>query len=140
MSVPESKSTIVEKKLPLETVGVQRFDEEHIRLVQLLQGTTEAVQGHVNPVMLRQALSEILAYSITHFSEEENFMAEIGYPGLPEHRIAHQKIMEQLQSSLHRFEHDPWRVALEIVNLLEAWLEQHIPEFDVPYGDYLRQD
>ena len=128
------------QRLPMDVVGVQRFDDEHIRLMELLQNTTDAVHDHANAVDLRESLSQVFAYAITHFSEEENFMAEIGYPGLPKHRHEHQQIMERLQQQLHRYEHDPWRVALEIVNVLEFWLNEHITNCDVPYGDYLRQN
>ncbi len=141
MRPPEHQAHIHETALPtLEQVGIPQFDEEHMRLLELLHMTAAAARDHHNSTELREALAEILTYSLTHFSEEENVMAEAGYPELPAHRREHEKIMEQLQKHLHEYQRDPWRVAIEVINLLEEWIQKHIAEFDVPYGRFLTKN
>lgn len=123
-----------------DIVGVPRMDEEHIRLAELLQAATLAAHDHVHPQMLRESLSQIFAYALMHFSEEENLMAEAGFPGLAAHRREHEKLMERLQTPLNLYELDPHRTALDIVDLLETWMHEHIAQFDVPYGRFLRDE
>ena len=57
-----------------ETVGVAPFDDEHVRLAELLQAATLAAHDHVHPQILREELSAIFAYALMHFSEEEYVM------------------------------------------------------------------
>lgn len=123
-----------------ERVGIRPFDDEHVRLAELLQAATLAAHDHVHPQVLREELSSIFGYALMHFSEEEYVMGVAKYPGLAAHRAEHAKIMERLQYQLTNYDSDPTRVALDIVDMLELWLHDHIIRFDVDYGRYLRHE
>jgi hemerythrin-like metal-binding protein len=123
-----------------ERVGVAPFDDEHVRLAELLQAATLAAHDDVDPQVLREELSAIFAYALMHFSEEEYVMKVAKYPGLAIHRLEHGKIMERLQRQLTEYDSEPKRVALDIVDILELWLHDHIVRFDVDYGRFLRHE
>ena len=141
MQVEESSRELQSLSASLEPVrvGVPRFDAEHVRLAELLQGATLAAHDRANPQLLRESLASIFGYALMHFSEEENAMAEVGYAGLAEHRLEHHKILERLQWQLNRYDVNPYGVALDVVGMLEAWLHEHIACFDVLYERDLRK-
>ena len=124
----------------LEHIGIRRFDEEHIRLAELLQAATLAAHDHVDPNLLREELSSIFGYALMHFSEEEQVMAAAHFPGLAAHRLEHGKILERIQRQLATYDSDPWRVTLDIVDMLELWMHDHLNRFDADYGRFLRHE
>jgi hemerythrin len=141
MSYAETSSREIQAAIHCnERVGIDRLDAEHIRLAELLQAATLAAHDHLEPQMLREQLSSIFAYALMHFSEEENVMASANFPGLVEHRAEHGKILERLQCQLANYDHEPWRVTLDIVDMLEMWMHDHLRRFDAEYGRFLRRE
>ena len=114
-----------------------RFDEEHIRLAELLQAATLAAHDHTDPQILREELSSIFGYALMHFSEEENAMASANFPGLAAHREEHCKILRRLQEQLAHYDSEPWRVTLDIVDMLELWMHDHVKRVDAEYMRYM---
>ena len=121
---------------PLQGVPA-RFDEEHIRLAELLQAATLAAHDHTDPQILREELSSIFGYALMHFSEEEKVMASAGFPGLAAHREDHCKILRRLQDQLARYDSEPWQVTLDIVDMLELWMHDHVKRVDAEYMRFL---
>ena len=104
------------------------------------EAATLAAHDHLEPQMLREQLSSIFGYALMHFSEEETAMASADFPGLAAHRAEHGKILQRLQSQLANYDSEPWRVTLDIVDMLELWMRRHIQEFDSEYRRFLRHE
>ena len=49
--------------------------------------------GYDDPSELRRALDELVHHVTVHFAHEESLLAEIGYPRLSAHRLAHARLL-----------------------------------------------
>jgi hemerythrin len=122
---------------PAFAVGVPEIDAQHQELFRRAERLVTALRAgdrsEIPPVVryLRHYVAE-------HFSAEERFMHEIGYPGLEGHRAAHQAFREELArttADLGRKGATPL-VALTLHNWLSDWLRHHVGGLDVEIGRY----
>jgi hemerythrin-like metal-binding protein len=125
------------------SVGVKRFDEDHKRLIRMineLHGALQDVdaQGKIAEDEIEIALHRLENYFTTHCLQEEARMAETGYPGLEEHRQEHQKFFARVAEMSQRFRgsRDP-RYATELMQFMYDWLTDHIFVIDRQYTAHL---
>ncbi len=104
--------------------GHRLIDEEHQGLFnatnELIAAMTESSLGS-DAVTAR--LDALLVDIARHFTDEENVLAEIGYPGLESHQRLHQKLLEnsqRLRDAVHAGASSPAEIvdflANEVVN------------------------
>ena len=53
------------------SVGISMIDEEHKRLIGILNKIIYANKHNVNPEKLKEVLREMTDYTLTHFTTEE---------------------------------------------------------------------
>jgi hemerythrin len=72
-----------------------------------------------------------------HFAHEEKEMQAKNYAGLAVHKAEHDALVgvcAGLQTKFHAGEAD---VTEEVGQMVKAWLDNHIPTFDLAYADAL---
>jgi hemerythrin len=123
---------------PSLAVGVPEIDAQHQELFRRAERFITALRGgdRAEVSSLVRYLSEYVA---EHFSAEERFMHEIGFPGLDEQREAHQFFRDDLAAMLADFERKGATplVALSIHNWLSDWLRRHVGGLDVEIGRFV---
>lgn len=121
------------------SVGVPLFDEQHQRLVRMLNDLHTAMMDGRGKEILGQTLDGLVDYTSTHFTDEERLMAQHGYPELEQHREEHRKLVAQVLEL--REQHRAGRAALtiEVMAFLKDWLVQHIQGTDRRYGAHFRE-
>jgi hemerythrin-like metal-binding protein len=119
------------------STGVSQFDSEHRRMVELINGMFEAMRDKKELAEVEKMLEEVINYTQYHFANEEQAMAEIGYPGLAEHREEHDKLKEEAGSFKTRLKEDFDTGTKNFYHFLREWLTEHILECDMKYGKYL---
>lgn len=82
---------------PEMSVGIDIIDEDHKRLIDLLNAYIDAVDADEGVFVFDSLFCEFFDYTGYHFAREEEMMAKAGYPDLEEHRRGHQTIIEQLE-------------------------------------------
>lgn len=65
------------------------FRIQHQKLCELASKVESAVYKFVKREELKEILTELFNYMKEHFSNEEDYMQEIHYPYLNEHKIMH---------------------------------------------------
>jgi hemerythrin-like metal-binding protein len=77
-------------------LGVDFIDEDHKRLLHVMQDVGDAV-SRVDREESGRLLSLSLAEAKSHFAREEEFLAKVGWPGLEDHKNYHRqlKLMQQ---------------------------------------------
>lgn len=65
------------------------IDIQHQKLCELASKVESAVYKFVKREELKEILTELFNYMKEHFSNEEDYMQEIHYPYLNEHKIMH---------------------------------------------------
>ena len=121
------------------SVGVREIDEQHKKLVDILNELHEAMKaGHgkdkVEPVLARMA-----DYAVMHFSTEEKYMMKHSYPELTSHRSEHQAFMKKVTQFVEDFRKGKATVTLELSNFLRDWLLKHIQGVDRKYGPWFNE-
>jgi hemerythrin-like metal-binding protein len=121
------------------SVGVERVDAQHLELVKAfnsLQGAMEEGKGSDQVLSTLRFLGD---YARKHFSTEESLMRIHDYPGLDEHRAAHEAFRAEVAKLLEETEAARHRIAktMQVSRALLDWMFTHIGEMDRKMGAYL---
>jgi hemerythrin len=119
-------------------IGVSRLDEQHQRLVDLLNRMHEAIVAQ-RPLEEVQALAaELTLHTRLHFLYEEMIMEGAEYPLLSDHRFRHAEFTEGLLRLQKRLKLDVRKQFREIVRYELEWISAHLEESDEAFAAWLR--
>jgi hemerythrin len=118
------------------SVGVARFNEQHQRLVGMINRLDDAVQQGTERQVLLKVLSDLAGYTKTHFAEEERLMEEHGYPDLAGHRVEHQKLNKELAGLYTSYFTSKKPLTDDMMAFLKTWLYDHILGTDKQYQPF----
>lgn len=111
--------------------GIEVIDEQHRRLVEYLNELNTAIeQGDQKGV--KHVLDELVDYTLSHFSFEEEMIEKSGYPFFKAHKRVHDIFTKRVGEFLQRAEKGE-DVAAEILSMLKIWLINHIKGDDADY-------
>jgi hemerythrin len=72
-------------------------------------------------------LKELTEYTKEHFSDEEEYMTEIGYEGLEAQKRAHESFIEKLENiDINEIDKNPKGELQSLLEFLLGWLINHI--------------
>jgi hemerythrin len=121
------------------SVQVKSIDGQHQKLVQLVNLLHDhMVQGKANTV-LGKAVSELVRYTKEHFAYEERLMAQAGYPGLVEHRRAHEALTDRVSEFERGLNEGKAFLSQGLMFFLRDWLKNHIQGVDKQYSPVLHE-
>jgi len=120
------------------SVGVAQFDNEHKKLVSLINELFDAVQAGRGREALGKILDELINYTKTHFTNEEHLMQKQGYPNLEAHRKEHEALTKQVIDVQRKYHAGATAMlSMEVMTFLKNWLIKHIQGTDKQYGPFL---
>ena len=121
------------------SVQVPEMDQQHKKLIGLVNTLHDAMaKGKAGEVMAG-ILQELIAYTRTHFSDEETLMRSNNYPEFQAHQAEHHAFVEKVLQVQKGFAQGHVTVRVEIMNFLCNWINDHIMKSDKGYGHYLSQ-
>src|SRR5665647_998347 len=85
-------------------LGVAVVDRQHKRLIGILNRLHEATVEARGADVISEILDELIVYTATHFSLEEKYFAEFGYPDAEEHKLEHAALIEKVSAFVNDFE------------------------------------
>jgi hemerythrin len=94
----------INEKIPWDdaySIGIERIDTQHKHLFYLVNQLYVLEDNGDIKEQMRQILYEFNSYTLTHFKDEEIYMASIGYPELEHHKELHKNIIESLAKIIH---------------------------------------
>lgn len=114
--------------------GIPMIDEEHKTLFDIIGKIYKAIEAdlvHDKFDLILDILDELKEYTSVHFADEENYMREIGYEGLAQQVILHEKFIETLKEvNLDHVDDNQEEYLYEVLNFLQNWLVNHILKVD----------
>ena len=121
-------------------LGIPLIDGQHKKLVQQLEEVFVAVKTRRPARLVQEALVFLDQYTQEHFHSEERFMAEHGYPGVEDHKAAHQHFRDQVTKAGKYVAVNPHsEKTLQLVqSMLVNWYIQHIKGTDQQYAKYVK--
>ncbi len=119
------------------SVNVAQIDEQHKKLVGILNDLHDAMkQGKGNDVT-GNVLSGLVQYVATHFATEEKLMKEHAYTEYLKHKAEHDALTKQAIDLQKQFHEGKAVLTVELMKFLKDWLSNHILGTDKKYGPYL---
>ena len=124
---------------PMLAVGVKEIDDQHQKLIALINQLNDAMSSGKGKEALQSILNELVRYTQYHFSTEERLMAQHKYEFSATHKAEHVKFIADVSAFKGKFDSGNAMISSEIMNFLRDWLANHILKEDKEYGPWLNQ-
>jgi len=119
-------------------LGVKPFDDQHKRLVELLNYLHDNINASgVTHEDLGAVIVKLADYTTYHFAAEEKTMAHYEYPGLASHREEHAKFCRMVAAFQNDFENNQKDFSLNVLSFIGNWLFDHILLTDTEYCKFI---
>jgi hemerythrin len=115
------------------SVGISEIDEQHKRLVGLINKLFDAMSQGKSKEIMHTVLGELSNYVITHFATEEKLMKQLGYEDYDYHKQEHKFFIDKINEFKMKFSTGDATISLEVLNFLKDWLLKHIIGTDRKY-------
>jgi len=119
------------------SVGLDSIDQQHKKLLNLINQLQTAVDYSTGEEFEREALDELVDYTKTHFSYEEGLMEQNGYPDFVPHKAKHDEMIKEVEAVLAEYEKDHDLAMEHGTEFLKSWLINHINGTDKEYSSFL---
>ena len=81
------------------SVSMFEFDEEHKKLVGMINSLHEAMKSGKGKDLLPKTLDECTNYALKHFAHEEKLMVQYQYPEYKKHKAVHDDFVTKVVES-----------------------------------------
>jgi len=123
------------------SVGYGPMDKQHRQFFAINAELSNELSkiGGANEKELLKIIADLLAYTRSHFSDEEQLMQQVGFPDFGRHKEAHDafiSIVRDLEAKVLNGELHT--VASFLPPFVGDWLTRHIAVEDKQYASYLK--
>lgn len=119
------------------SVKVRQFDDQHKKLVDLVNKLHDAMKEGKGTQILGDVLKSLATYTQTHFADEERVMKQHGFPEYEKHKQEHNKLILQVVDIQKQMDAGKAPITQAVMQFLRDWLMKHIQGEDKKYGVYL---
>ena len=118
------------------SVKVKQFDDQHKKLVEMLNELHDAMMVGKGKDVLGQVLDKLIKYTGTHFSDEEKLMKLHNYPGYENQKKEHNKLVMEVLDVQKQFQSGNLAITQTVMTFLKDWLQKHIKGEDSKYAQF----
>ena len=122
---------------PAYSVKVKKFDDQHKKLIELINQLHDAMKAGEGDVMLGTVLKSLISYTDAHFGEEIRMLQHNGYPELAKHKAEHDKFVARVHDLQKKHQMGTPMLTMNTRSFLKDWLVTHIQKEDQRYSQYL---
>ncbi len=115
---------------PLLSVGHKDIDEQHQKLVDMLNRLNDELHSGQGVATLRTILDELVQYTVYHFGTEERLATEAGLGLSAQHKAEHDGFVADIAAFQQKFEAGSATLSVEVMHFLRDWLSRHIMQTD----------
>jgi hemerythrin len=119
------------------SVGVLEMDEQHKKLIDLINQLNEAMKVGKGSAEAGVILKGLTDYTHYHFVAEENLLEKNNYPGLLVQQSKHKAFIAKLQEFNTNMQSKDLGIGIKLNQFLKDWLVDHISGEDKKYGKFL---
>ncbi|MFW6370001.1 MAG: bacteriohemerythrin [Bacteroidota bacterium] len=121
------------------SVGVTRLDNQHKKLVELINELFDAMAVGKGRDVLEEVIRELEKYIVIHFQSEERMMMINGFNGLEEHKQEHARFIGKIKEFKEKFKSGDRKLTIEVVDFLKEWIINHIQGMDKKYAAFFKE-
>ena len=119
-------------------IGIDVIDNQHRQILDYINAL-EKIRATGAREQIKDVFDDLIDYTQSHFSFEENLLAQVNYQFLPSHRSIHELFVKRLKDYRQRFDNGE-SVVDDLHRLLSKWLINHIQHDDQDYIDAVRDN
>ncbi len=119
------------------SVGNKTIDDQHKRLVQLVNSLNKAVVTGTARNILGEILLELVQYTVKHFTDEEKIFMNTQYPHKTKHLEEHKKLTQTASDLVKSFSEGNVLIGSDTIDFLKNWLVNHIMGTDKGYSEFI---
>ena len=116
------------------SVGISIIDDQHKKLIGILNKAIYAKGSNGSPEELWEILSEMTNYALTHFKTEEFCMKYYKYDDYESHKEEHNKFTKIISDYSKQLMNGKFAIIDEVLEHLEQYLVNHIQGIDKKYA------
>jgi hemerythrin-like metal-binding protein len=106
--------------------GFARVDEQHKGLVKIINDLYHMQEQKGNKDDLKQIFTQLINYTVNHFSMEEILMKEHDYEDYVSHKEEHLNFVSKILELKDKYISGSETVRSDVLNFLKEWLLTHI--------------
>ena len=121
------------------------IDEQHKKMIDMINEMNELIryEDHIDRYdSITAIFNELKEYSVYHFRHEEGLFAEHGYDSFNTkvQTLEHKSFINKVAAiNLYDLDENQNETLTGVLDFLSKWLEHHILDIDMKFGDYLRE-
>ena len=119
------------------SVGIPMIDQDHKTIMKLINFSHQQIKDDHKDKILSSALNALIDYTLYHFTREEKLMADNNYPGLEDHKLQHQVMIDEIKRLETKYNEQGHEAFEEVSQFLSDWLIKHINGTDKQYTKHL---
>lgn len=119
------------------SVNVPSIDEQHRKLVNMINALNYAMEDGLTDEALRNIFDGLLLYTHKHFEYEEELLMRTGFPATAAHQREHDALRERVKGLQQRVASGEMVLGVEVMDFLRDWLVNHIMGSDRAYSKHL---
>ncbi len=122
------------------SVNVSIIDEEHKKLIDILNKVIIANEHNDNIEETKDILNDMIKYTSMHFLTEETYMLKSKFPECQSHRNEHLDFTNKTIMSYHDLISGDNQIANKVLYYLKQWFVNHIQVTDKKYIDCFKNN
>ena len=119
-------------------LGIDVIDNQHRQILDYINAL-EKIRATGAREQIKDVFDDLIDYTQSHFSFEENLLAQVNYQFLPSHRSIHELFVKRLKDCRQRFDNGE-SVEDDLHRLLSKWLINHIQHDDADYVGAVKEN
>ena len=120
------------------TVNVALIDDQHKKLLQLVNDLYAAMKAGKSASILERLLSDLAEYTVYHFDTEEKLFDQFNYEEAGPHKKVHAELKAQVVDFLTKLRSGQASVSMDLLHFLKDWVVNHISRTDRRYSQFFR--
>lgn len=119
------------------------IDEQHKKWIAIYNNIHDVMTGAVAASLTNittDSLTEMYDYARNHFKFEEEYMGQLKYPLLIEHRRLHRDFEDQIYRYIREIKAGKIILNTILVKIIKNWLLEHVLNEDKKYGTFVGGD
>ena len=120
------------------SVGVREMDNQHKKLVGMINRLIEEQHTLTEPATIAELLTEMTDYAREHFRAEEFLMAEYGYENKDRQAESHETFIAKTVELMSATNVGPNLLSKVLLEFLKSWLVSHILNEDMQYRSFFQ--
>lgn len=121
------------------SVGIAAIDKQHKMLLSYINQLHRSIHNGGDTATLLEILDSLAGYAFTHFSTEEIFFANSGYPQAEAHTRVHREFEQKVIQFREAVLDKKADVDVTVLEFLKEWLLEHIQKMDAGITGYVAE-